>query len=249
MLYLKKINNRDIIDKYKLSLFLVLLTFVVLILLLLPEMVLYDNSSNVISNETSSNIVSHKFKFINNSPKDTTSFIMKHMSPFSYSSPILDAAMNSSLDWNRSAFSIQTSVEMKRPILSNILTKDSPIRIVYNAMQSASATTFSPFTPATYGELNKEIYDVTSNLRILEETCNSPDRNYSLIEKVLDQILYLLNQKFNHLEAIHKLAADTPILQKDYEQLVEGHRSLSNDINNLGKKLENISFRSLSGKK
>lgn len=249
MLYLKKINNRDIIDKYKLSLFLVLLTFVVLILLLLPEMVLYDNSSNVISNETSSNIVSHKFKFINNSPKDTTSFIMKHMSPFSYSSPILDAAMNSSLDWNRSASSIQTSVEMKRPILSNILTKDSPIRIVYNAMQSASATTFSPFTPATYGELNKEIYDVTSNLRILEETCNSPDRNYSLIEKVLDQILYLLNQKFNHLEAIHKLAADTPILQKDYEQLVEGHRSLSNDINNLGKKLENISFRSLSGKK
>lgn len=86
---------------------------------------------------------------------------------------------------------------------------------------------------------------MASNLQIIEETCNSPVRKYSLIEKIMDHSLYLLNQKYSHLDSIQKLAADTPISQRDYDDLVKSCRSLSNDINNLAKKLDSMKERSL----
>lgn len=94
--------------------------------------------------------------------------------------------------------------------------------------------------------MNKEISDATSNLKFIEETCTTAERTHSLIEKVIDHSLYLLNQKYNHLDAIQKLAANTPIAQKDYDELVQNLDSLSKDVANLSKKLDDLSFRSLN---
>lgn len=252
MLYILYLNKSiaEIVDKsYYHSLFwilciVMLVSIILILLLLLPKIVLYDNNSNVVIDNTGSKIVNHSFNYIKSLPKDTPSFIMKYMSSPQYSSPILDAALNSSLDWGKSASCVETTTELKRPMLSSISRNDSVMNAVYNGIKSASRETFSPFTPATYGELNKEIVNLTSNLASIEEECSSPDGKYSLLEKGLDQKLYLLNQKYKHLEAVYKIAADTPILQKDYD-LVENYRSLTDDLNTLGKKLDDLSFRSL----
>jgi DNA-binding transcriptional regulator GbsR (MarR family) len=120
---------------------------------------------------------------------------------------------------------------------------------VYNAMYNVPSDLFSPFSPSTYQELNKEISNMASNLEYIEKTCNTPERKNSLMEKVVDHTLYLLDQKYRHLEAIQKLAVNTPISETNYDDLVEKHRSLVNDVNSLSKKLNDISSISLSNKK
>ena len=117
---------------------------------------------------------------------------------------------------------------------------------VYNTVQSGSTPLFSPFTPSTFMELNKEIAVITSNLQSIQETCYSPEQKHALLENLIDQSRYLLQQKHNHLEAIHRLAADTPILQKDYEELIANQRSLVKDVNILSQKLRGISLRSIA---
>ena len=254
-----RINSRDIVDKsyyywLLLGLCIVALFVMTLIYFLLPEAALYNDSSYaVISNNTDLKIINHSFNYVSNVSKDTPSFIMRHRSSPHYS-PILNA-INFPLDWSRAA---ETSVELNRPITSgtDISRNDSVMGTVYNAiknvpqhniksMSSGTSFPFTPFTPSTYEELNREISNMASNLQFIEETCNTPERRHSLIEKIMDHSLYLLNQKYSHLDAIQKLAADTPISQRDYDDLVKSHRSLSNDINELAKKLDSLKERSL----
>ena len=250
----KEINNKDLVDKNRffllfLTLYLVILSGIIFVPRLLPEVVVYDQSTNVISSNTCSKVIDHNFSYVTSPVNNIPSFMERYMNSSTYS-PILDAALNYSLDWGKSSSSVERIMEASKPNLG-LYTGDSVMNSVHTAIKSASKDAFSPFTPftpATYSELNKEISIITSNLASIEESCNSPDKKASLVEKVIDQTLYLLNQKHNHLQAMHKIAADTPISQRDYDELVEAHRSLTNNLDNLGKKLNSISFRSLVNK-
>jgi hypothetical protein len=115
-------------------------------------------------------------------------------------------------------------------------------------VKSSLSSTFSPFTPSTYSELNKEIANLTSNLEFIDQTCNTPVRKHSLIEKTIDHSLYLLDQKRSHLDAVRKLAANTSISEKDYDSLREEFCSLKKSIDDLSGRIEDLSYRSL-GKK
>lgn len=215
------------------------ITFICFLLpetILSPETVLYNESlSEVISNNNGSKIVNHSFNYINNIPKDTPSFIMKYMSSPSHYSPILDSALKGSLNWSKAASITETSMDLTRPTTSgtDISRNDSVMGTVYNVMKNVSSSTFypsntfSPFTPSTYAELNKEISNIASNMQFIEETCKTPERKFSLLEKVVDHYTYLLNQKYSHLDAVQKMAADTPITQTDYDNLVENYSSLN----------------------
>jgi hypothetical protein len=67
-----------------------------------------------------------------------------------------------------------------------------------------------------------------------------------MFEHLIDNPRYLLEQKHKHLEAILRLATDTPILQKDYDELMKNHSYLVKDVNILSQKLQELSSRSLS---
>lgn len=240
-----------------LGLYIVTLFTIMIIIFLLPETVLYNdslwevinnNSDSKINNNTDSKIINHKFNYIRNIAKYTPTFIMRDTSHYS---PILDAALNSSLDWGKATSLIEKTIDLKRPSTSgtSFSKNDSVMGTVYNAIHNGSSGIFSPFIPSTYVELNKEIANVASNLQFIEESCNTPERRNSLIEKTIDYSLYLLNQKHSHLDAIQKLAADTSISQKDYDELVENYHSLKNDLKDLSKRLDNLKERSLLNKK
>ena len=257
----KKINSKDVIDKsYYYPLFLILyivtLTGITFICFLLLETALYNNSlREVVSNSTDLKTVNYSFNYVSSIPKNTSSFIMRHINSPTHSSPILDAALNSSLDWSRSAPVAEVTTELTRPTTSgtDFSKNDSVMGTVYNAMLNSpelrikpmSSDIFSPFTPSTFMELNKEISNNVSNLEFIQETCNTPERRHSLMEKIIDNSLYLMDQKYRHLDAIQKVAAETDITQGDYNDLVEKHRSLVNDVNDLSKRLDNLSHRSL----
>jgi hypothetical protein len=82
-----------------LVLYLDILFSITLIYYSLFETMLYDNHSNIITNNIYAETVRHTFNYIYHLPKYTPSFIMRHMSSSPpYSSPILDAALSSSLD-------------------------------------------------------------------------------------------------------------------------------------------------------
>jgi len=266
----KLINSRDIIDKsyYHLlliSLYIVALFVITFVSYWFSETGLYNDSLwEVVSNDIGSEIVNHNFNYISNIPQntprfncvssipnDTPNFIMRYLSFISHDSPILDAALNSSLDWSRNSSLTETSLDLHRPNTSgtDVSRNDSVMGTVCNAMYNVPRDFFSPFSPSTYQELNKEISNMASNLEYIEKTCNTPERKNSLMEKVVDHTLYLLDQKYRHLEAIQKLAANTPISETNYDDLIEKHRSLVNDVNNLSKKLNDFSSISLSNKK
>ena len=256
----KEINNKDIIDKSHyysllLGLYIVALFVITFLCLFSSYNALYNDSlSEVFSNNTDLKIVKHSFNYLSSVPKDNPSFIMKlmrHMSSPQHYSPILDAALNPNLNWGVIP---ELSTELNRPTTSgtDISRNDSVMGTVYHAIQNASlnmkpmsSNIFSPFTPSTFVELNREIANTASNLQFIEETCKTPERRHSLIEKVIDHSLYLLQQKANHLDAMQRLAADTPISQRDYDNLVASHRSLTNDVQILSEKLNNLSYRSL----
>jgi hypothetical protein len=105
---------------------------------------------------------------------------------------------------------------------------------------------FSPFSPTSYMELNRELGFTVSNLQFLE-VCNSAQK-LVWIENLIDQSRYLAEQKHNHLQAIIRLAADTPIFQKDYDELVANHSSLISDVNISSQKLRDLSFRTIANR-
>lgn len=90
--------------------------------------------------------------------------------------------------------------------------------------------TFSPFTPTTYDELNKEIKrnsKLLNALNILQEE-SSTER-----ENILEEKRYLLGQKAEHLKSILDIASNTPINDVDVNKLHKDIDSLDASVKTL----------------
>jgi hypothetical protein len=211
-------------------------------------MIINNNTDSEIIN-TGSDIINYSFNnntdYVSNITKDNSNFILRHIYPRHYT-PVMDAILNY-LSSTRADSLADTVTEVVRPGTSgtDITKVDSVLSPLQTIIQNTSKSLFSPFSPDTLQDLNREILNAQQNLKFLEDTQTDPATKASLIEKALEESRYLLEQKTRHLEALQRTAAETPISPTDYDDLVENCRSLTNDVDSLAKKLENFSFRSI----
>jgi hypothetical protein len=286
----KSINSKDVVDKFRLGVFLIYLyLFIVALMPFFLFLFYYTelyaiiihmtslgivenvlncestvainntdlnikdcfNYANTVSKDTSDFITRNQFNYANAVAKDNSGFILRRRNLLHFS-PILDLAINSNLDWGRSTL----ITDITKPSLSIGIPKSSTIMsTVYDTvfrgstsllLQRSPMSPFSPFSPTSYMELNRELGFTVSNLQFLE-VCNSAQK-LVWIENLIDQSRYLAEQKHNHLQAIIRLAADTPIFQKDYDELVANHSSLISDVNISSQKLRDLSFRTIANR-
>lgn len=178
---------------------------------------------------------------------DDSGLIIKYLSSI-HSSPTLDMALNSPLNWGSKGFIDvdKSSIHLSNPKIDipkiDIPKIDSNIDKDYIDMLGV----YSPFTPSTLVELDKEINATSSYIESIHEMSSSPLQKQVLIDNMLDQSRYLLQQKHNHLKAMLRLAINTPILQRDYDEIVVNQHSLVNDVNIISHKLKQITYRSLN---
>lgn len=177
-----------------------------------------------------------------------SSFILRQIAISPQHSPILDAALKIPLDWSNIVATVDASSEVIKQSASavNMSRIDSAIGTVYGTSGNIPSPAFSPFSPSTFGVLNHELSNLTSNLQYIIDWCNSPERRNSLIEKLVDQSIYLLDQKRNHLEAVQRIASNTPIMDMDYDTLRQEVSSLKSSADNLSNALDKLAHRSLS---
>jgi hypothetical protein len=117
---------------------------------------------------------------------------------------------------------IDMIISKEKPNTSSDKTRDTtltelrPILGTNQYIPSPSSTNFSPFTPTTYEELNKEIEKNEMQLSRLNTVREEED---SLKEKLLDERRYLLDQKAKHLKSLLNIAVDRPINGVDVDRL------------------------------
>lgn len=104
-------------------------------------------------------------------------------------------------------------------------------------MDSPSSKYFSPFTPTTYQELNKEIKKNWMKINKLETT---PEEEDYVKENLLDEKRYLLDQKAKHLKSLLDIAKNTPINDIDVDKLKKDIESLNKNAKTLLEKSKDL---------
>jgi hypothetical protein len=264
----KMINGRDLVDKT--SLYYSLLTLYILGLhILIPSMFLFlfetwfSLSHSAVDLFENPGIATTSIVDIANSCLDTgkprwflfnlnnentglDSFTVKHLN-IPVATPITDAV--SSLGWNDNAcLSTDNGEQLSK--IDSVMDKGSNLGLNLTEVHKEYRPTgqFSPFTPGTLAELEKEISDCTSKLKYVNETCQDVHLKDSLREKVLEESSYLLDQKRKHYEALQNMAANTSLPEEDFDKIRNNVSLLSRQVNEVSANLDKLSHRSLNNK-
>lgn len=104
------------------------------------------------------------------------------------------------------------------------------------------------FSPNTLSYLDEEIKRNKENLKDINKVCKDQFTKSSVMEALMEERKYLLEQKSKHLNSVLQEAKDTPINDVDTDKLCDDITKLQSDVENLAKESEKIKHRKLNKK-
>lgn len=104
------------------------------------------------------------------------------------------------------------------------------------------------FSPNTLSYLDEEIKRNEENLEDINKVCKDQITKPSVMEVLMEERKYLLEQKSKHLNSVLQEAKDTPINDVDTDKLCDDITKLQSDVENLAKESERIKHRKLNKK-